>query len=932
VKANSKSGIDATVQADESGKFEFIVRFNSEALSQLQISATSHDETQGVLHRFAWEAKELVTKGIELKLQPLRNVEVEVVDSNGSPIENARVAVQLGWPHILHGFETDRTGLATFQLPEQERIEAVVAWKDHVGLDYRVYSLNRNQKADVKAVPPEFPKDRAERLVLEGASPLTIRTVDDADKPLAGVSVYPWLLYKGDDQKELNLSFLTELFTQETDTSGETILQWFPAWHKKLLTIWTNVDGYERPRGNYYPENGNGTLVIKLNRLVPIRGQVLDEDRKPALGVEVVTHGVGRSHNQFDTSIKTDADGRYELLVAPNQIYIVCVQDPKWAARAQTGFAVLPNQPIDGRDFQLRKPTRVHGQLINEVTKEAIPNEQVIVYHYGTALHELPDVTLPNPENERWVLSPIVQHYAQTNKLGEFEFFLGDGKFDIRPPQQERSEKFEISGESELELTVTTKVQPEVELVGLVVRKDNLQPVVGAKVYGVPRSFRGNDWEAESGEDGKFKVKHNAQPTYAYATNADKSLVGVAEIPDTRLAIVMQLEPAGSARGRLINDAKEPVVGQRIDYGIDVPDEENRTWSTRFGGYVITDANGEFELKSLANGREYNLSLPHRPDGTIPGLTKVIAKAGEMIDLGDLALPAPAVPRPVMPTPQDRIQAAFNVIGTPVERYTRALELIKLVNQHLLVVFGKPDDPRILSLFKIREDDNDFQSISEEFRFMAIPTDGDRSELAVALSEKLDEKLPETKQPFQLVILDATGKKVASAGIEELCNAEELSRDKLLELLRKSVPEPLDARKLYDEALKQAAKEKKCVIIQETATWCGPCHMLSRLLDANRVWEKDYIWLKIDHRYTGYKELMKPIRDGAQGGIPWFAILDASGQKLATSNDLKTRENIGFPGEKSGQIHFANMLNTTRQRMTEQEVESMIKSATDIGK
>jgi len=104
------------------------------------------------------------------------------------------------------------------------------------------------------------------------------------------------------------------------------------------------------------------------------------------------------------------------------------------------------------------------------------------------------------------------------------------------------------------------------------------------------------------------------------------------------------------------------------------------------------------------------------------------------------------------------------------------------------------------------------------------------------------------------------------------------------------------------------------------------------LLDANRVWEKDYIWLKIDHRYTGYKELMKPIRDGAEGGIPWFAILDASGQKLATSNDLKTGENIGFPSEEGAQVHFASMLNTTRQRMTEQEVESLIKSTKDIGK
>ncbi len=917
--------VDATVHADQSGKFDFVVRCDAKVLPQLRITATSNDGTQAVFHRFAWEEKDRVTEGIELQLQPLRQSEIEVVDGKGAPVEDAKIAIQLGYPHVLQGIATDRNGRAKFQFPEKERIDAAVAWKDGWGLDYRLYTLNRYQRADLKAVPPEFPKGRPERLVLEGSSPLRVKTIGDAGKPISGVSLYPWILYKGDDREGFNLSFFTDVFSQVTDAHGETTFRWMPNWQTKLLTFWPTAEGYEHPRGNYDPASRTGTLEIKLHRLVPIRGQVKDEEGKAVPGIEVVAQGAGRSHNRFDAWKRTDADGKYELMVAPNQIYIVYVRDPRRVAAAQTGFAALPNQAIDGRDFQLRKPTRVHGRLTNENTQEPIPNERVIVYQYGTHLDELPENTLPNPDGERWRVSPIVQHYNQTNAQGEFEFFLGDGKFDIRPPNQEKADEFTISGEPEVLLSVTTKIKPEVELVGLVVRKDNGQPVAGVRVAGVPRNFSGMDWQATTGDNGKFKVKRNGEPTYIHAISADNSLAGVAEVDDKRMAFLIHLEPTGSARGRVINDAKEPVTNQRIEFGIKVPDVENRTFSYRFGGVVTTDSKGEFELEALVPGREYTLSLPSTSEGSIPTLTKITLKTNERLELGDLLLPVP-IKRPAAPTVEGRMQSAFNVVGTPIERHARALELIKLVKQHLLVIFGKPDDPRIVSLFKLRDEDKDYRPFGDEFRFMAIPTDGARAAAAVDLASKLNDKLSESQQPFHLVMLDASGKKVASAGIGELCTGDQLAKDKLFELLRKHLPQPLDARQLYDAALKRAAEEKKMVIIQETATWCGSCHQLSRLLDSNRVWEKDYIWLKMDHRWTGAVELMAKLREGAEGGIPWFAILDSEGKKLATSNDSKTGQNIGYPAEPSGQIHFAAMLNATRNRLTESDVVSLIQA------
>lgn len=916
------SGIDATITTDADGRFDFVVRMLPTVLVQLQFTATSQDEQQLAFYRLTREQSERVAEGIEIQLEPQRTVEVEVVDQQLAAVEDAQVALQLGWPNVLTGFATDESGKVSFSVPASERIESVVAWKDNLGLDYRLYSIPRDQLSDVKAVPPEFPLDRPERLMLEGARPVTVQVTDTAGEPIEGVSLYPWLLKKPQAPEELNFSYFLAAFSQRTDAQGDTTFAWLPSWQEQGITFWPQAEGFDRIRINYDPAS-NEKLVVTLNRLVPIRGQVAGADGKPAADIQIRAMGKGHSFNDFWMNTRSDAEGRYEIAVAPNQVYLLTVLDEKWVANPQTGFAVFPDKPLDNRNFQLRTPTRVHGRLLNERTQEPIPNESVTVYQYGTALQEMPEVELPNPDNERHYVQPMAPYIAKTNELGQFEFLLGDGQFDIRPPQQGQADRFSVAGQPDIEMDVTTKIQAEVELVGIVIDRETSQPIAGATVSGVPRSLVGRDWQATTGEDGKFIVRRREEETYAHAVNAERSQAAIIEIGDTKKTFVIQLDPVGVARGRLLNDAKEPVVGQKLDYGVKVPSIELNIWSYRFGGLAVTDELGNFELPALVAGWEYVVSLPPTPEGSLPQLTKVTVESGEQKELGDLAMPAPHKPYQP-PTLEDRIQSAFEVTGTPLERYQRSLETIKLVNQHLLIVFGQPDDARIASLMKLRFEDPEFRPYTDEFRFMAIPTDAPRLDAALALAEPLEEELPQAQQPFQLVICDASGKKVASAGIEQLCAEGDFSKDKFFELLRQHLTQPLDARELLDDALRRAKEEDKRVIVQETATWCGPCHMLSRLLDANRVWEQDYIWVKMDHRWTGAKEVMAEIRDGAEGGIPWFAILDASGKKLATSNAPESGDNIGYPSEESGQVHFAHILNTTRQRMTEADVQSLI--------
>jgi hypothetical protein len=921
--AGTKKPWETEVTTGDDGTFRLRVRADPRRIPGLRISATNADATQLGFYRFPSTVTEPAGAPIDIELSPIRVVRVRVVDDADQPIAAAHAAVQLGYPINLHS-TTDGDGVAVFAIPDKEPINWVVAWKDEQGLDYRIYQLSRQQQADLLTKAPSFPDAGEEKLVLDGAAPVTLRILDDEQQPIAGVRIYPWLLKKESEDEQLNLSFLTETIAQPTDADGKATFAWIPKWQQSVITFWPDSADFVHQRANYDPTRGTDQLDVVLERLVPIRGHVRHGDGRPAAGIEVIASGASYAVDSGRASSKTNETGAYELLVPPNQIFLVIVKDQQWAASPQTGFAVLKNQAIEAKDFTLRPATRVHGILVNEETFQPLAAERVHVYQYGQDLHSMDGVVLPNPEDSRRYVRPVQVHSTKTDELGHFELFLGDGSFDIRPPQQEKAEKFEIAGEAELGFRLTTKIDREFEMVGVVRDEATNRTVAGVRIEGVARNFRGRDWRATTDDEGKFMVKRRAEPTYLHAVSEDKGLAAIIEIEPQQTEVDIVLSPVGSARGRLLTtESKEPWGGQVINYAFNVPGDEGQIWSPRFGGKVITAADGTFQVDGLVPGREYGLTLPSGSDGSIPGVAHVTVAAGQMVDLGDVHVPPPPAPF-VPPTLEQRIAQAFDVAGTPVERHQKAGELAKLVNQHLLIVFGEPEDPRVKRLMDIRFNDREYRLLSDEYRMLAIGTDKERRAAADELAGLLEESLDDGRGDFLIVIVDEDGNKVATADADALVVDEELAKDRLLNLLRSQVPQPPDAHELLAAALDRAQQENKRVLIQETATWCGPCHLLSRFLEDHRVWEKDYVSVKMDHRWTGARELMAELRGDADGGIPWFAILDASGAILATSNDLHTTRNIGYPSETSGQAHFKSMLQGTRQRLTDEEIDQMV--------
>ncbi len=257
---NAFAEIDVTLQTDSQGRFEVTVRMEDKRVDQLQVEARVENGTLVGFRRAGLTGE--ANESIKIKLEPAVSARVKVVGADGKPIEAANVALQLRYPYTLGPVLTDANGIALINVPTSEKILCAVAWKDHFGLDYKVYTLARGQDEDQLSKAPLFPIDSGEQLVLEGASPLTVRIVDTDDKPIPEMGAYVWLLRKEGAVEELNLSFFTRSFNEQVNENGNIVFNWFPSWQQGGTTVWPSAvskaaQGFVHARGSYDPIKDN---------------------------------------------------------------------------------------------------------------------------------------------------------------------------------------------------------------------------------------------------------------------------------------------------------------------------------------------------------------------------------------------------------------------------------------------------------------------------------------------------------------------------------------------------------------------------------------------------------------------------------------------------------------------------------------------------
>ena len=124
--------------------------------------------------------------------------------------------------------------------------------------------------------------------------------------------------------------------------------------------------------------------------------------------------------------------------------------------------------------------------------------------------------------------------------------------------------------------------------------------------------------------------------------------------------------------------------------------------------------------------------------------------------------------------------------------------------------------------------------------------------------------------------------------------------------------EKADAAKQIADALAVAGKEHKRVLLQFGANWCGWCHKLHKLFQADEQiaarLKESYVVVLVDvnkdHNAATNERYGKP----TQHGLPVLVVLDAEGKPLVTQDTGKLEEGdhhdpkkvLAFLGEWAG--------------------------------
>lgn len=166
------------------------------------------------------------------------------------------------------------------------------------------------------------------------------------------------------------------------------------------------------------------------------------------------------------------------------------------------------------------------------------------------------------------------------------------------------------------------------------------------------------------------------------------------------------------------------------------------------------------------------------------------------------------------------------------------------------------------------------------------------------------------------LLVDKQGKHVATnlhgATLEKA--VEMLLEGKSIESITGSAQDILAAAK------KRAAEEQKFIFLHFGADWCGPCKILEGWMaqpEIHALFEKALIDVKIDtDNNAGAQELFTSFTSNA-GGIPWFAILNATDDKPISTCEDKNG-NIGIPDSPEGFDHFTKVFEATGKFNKEQ--------------
>ncbi len=863
----------------------------------LRLSAASADGRRTARTQLShFELREAAINGLELTIKPPeRFLEVTVVDK-GTPVCAAYVIADVGASPSTS--KTDDKGVARFPLMKSDKLTRLTAWTD----DFRIGGYYFNRK------PARDPSGDRFTIELEKCRSQVVRLINDADKtPIPNLD---FVLTVGSGPPDYQFVGQTPGCEMRTNGKGEAVYRWFPDWKQHGSNIEVADPHWAKAAE---PETVDGVIVFKLkknrfNERKRVVGQVASAaGNLSGFAVQMYSFQGEEKHRSDVLYAFTDENGTFAADYLPGATYCIHIDD---ARSVSDLIDLIPYDP-ETKKTQAPHLTISDGQPV-EVVVTSGPKRAPLA-------HET--VYLDTYHDFSWRENGRNRHgrggrawWVTTNEQGKARTFAMLGKINgsIYTPEWRAQAAANVSTEGVTRLEFHRAVAEARKITGRL----QLPREVVANVSGADVEVGAIDGETDersslkTNAQGEFSFTSKAGRIGIYARTKDRKAAGVFRLDDLERPLALTLKPTNEVRGQLLGKDDRPIKGRTVTAGVSVGKFDfNKAWTTTFQAAT-------FEAKTDDQG---NYSFSGLPCETAINLTLKPAGAGFDTSLDEIyLLPEETRPRLVSRLGKPTRKVSF------AQRYEGTLRDCRLSNYGAMVLLYRPEGTAkqfVMNHFMSHE------TTKEVAAFMQIDASlsGASGSDIAGFARSKHWPVPEKGKIFALA-MDPDGHEV---GRIEIDVKDPSGPKRATDFIRQHAPPPADAQKKWDEAFAQARQTGRKVWVRISERYCGPCFRLSRWLDDEKdLLSEDYVLLKIDDmRDLHGRDVADRVTNHEREGVPFFAIFDATGQMLMNSES--PLGNIGYPTGYEEKKHLRKMLVSTRNRLTEGQIDSIVNSLND---